>query len=98
MAYTVYRLEEPLELRVEILMGRFKADWIKYYVPVYFIDVEDVEDAFDIANGMGDMDYLTNFTSSTPSASIGDIFRLQDSHIAYYCLPEGWAEFSFPWV
>ena len=53
--------------------SKFSEDYLKHYKKGWVVDTDDVEEAFAIANGMGDR-YKAQRFGRPHSASVGDIF------------------------
>lgn len=53
--------------------SKFSEDYLKHYSKGWAIDTDDLEEAFAVANGMGDESKATCF-GLPRSASVGDIF------------------------
>lgn len=70
---------------------KWRNEYAEYYIPVMEIDTDDLNEAFDVANGFGQSSYrrLTNCRS----ASVGDIFLKEGN--CYIVDPMGFTNIGY---
>jgi hypothetical protein len=61
--------------RITMQLGarKWKDEFAKFYTPVYEVDTDDLDDAFEITNLWENMDRVTRLKRGS-SSSVGDIF------------------------
>jgi hypothetical protein len=57
--------------------SKFSEDYLKHYTKSWVVDTDNLEEAFAVANGMGDP-YKGTCIGRPHSASVGDIFVNED--------------------
>lgn len=70
-----YKVRSRMQFGFE--RSKFCEDYLQYYTKGWTVDTDDVEEAFAVANGMGDR-YKARRFGRPYSASVGDIFVNDD--------------------
>lgn len=77
IAINAGREVEAFNVRSRMQFGfdksKFSEDYLKHYTKGWIVDTNDLEEAFAVANGMGDS-YKGTRVGRPYSASVGDIF------------------------
>jgi hypothetical protein len=64
------------------------------YSHSYIVECDDVEQTFDITNGMADADKTKWRNVKVKSGSVGDVVIKSDHSEGWICLSVGWAQMS----
>jgi hypothetical protein len=82
---------EAFNIRRQMQFGfdasKFSEDSAKHYTKGWIVDTDDLDEAFEVANGMGDQYKGTRF-GRPYSASVGDIFINKDNE-CFVCVNFG---------
>jgi hypothetical protein len=64
------------EAKYAMMLGakQWETDFAQYYTPVYEVNTNDLEEAFELTNLWNDMNKINLCADPGPSSSVGDIF------------------------